>query len=159
MSVRGALDLNGHMVPLIVQRFARHSGGMPFLSGIVPRVPFIPAGDAALVSPNIRMAVHELIDVELKGLCGADVTGEEINVIDKIVRAGVDAVIGIPHILRRKLSDEVVIPEYVRICGFAADGELHGLAAERGGTYTLVARPCGLRPASGARGANSISRR
>jgi hypothetical protein len=64
---------------------ASHSRGMPLLSRVVPNVPFVPARDAAFVPPNIRFAVHKLIDVELKGLRGADVIAKKIHVIYKVV--------------------------------------------------------------------------
>lgn len=139
MSVRSSLDLNDQMVPLIVERLARHSRRMPLLPGIIPNVPFVAAGNAAFVSPNVGFAVDELIDIELKGLGSADVVAEEIYIVDKVVRPGVDAVIGIRYSLRRERPDQVVIPKYVGIIRFAADGELHGFAAERGRTYALTA--------------------
>ncbi len=126
------------MIPLIVQRVARYSRGIPFLSRIVPGVPFVPARNPAFVSPNVGLTVHKLINVELKRLCGTDVSGEEIYIVDKVMRTGVDAVIGVRNTLRRELPDKVVIPKYVRVCGFAADGELHGFAAERWRTHPLT---------------------
>jgi hypothetical protein len=41
--------------------------------------------------------------------------------------------------LRRELPDQMVIPKCVRIRCLAADIELHGLAAERGRRYALIA--------------------
>lgn len=138
MPIRGALDLNSQMIPLIVEWVTRHSGRVPLLSWIVPNVPLVPAGDAALVPPNIRLAVHELIDIELHGLRSADVIAKEIYVIHKIVRLGIDAVVGIRHPLRRELADQVVIPKCVGISCFPSYVELHGFAAERGRTYALI---------------------
>ncbi len=130
MTVRGALHLNGQMVPLIVARMARHSRGMPLLSRVVPNVPFIPASDAAFVAPNIRFAVNKLIDIELKCLRATDMITEKINVVDKVVRLGVAAAIAIRNPLRRELPDQVVIPKGVRKSCFAANIELHGFAAQ-----------------------------
>lgn len=138
MSVRSALNLNCQVVPLIVERMARHSGGMPLLSRVVPNVPLIAAGDAALVPPNIGLAVHKLIDIELQCLRGADVIAKKICIIDKVMRLGVDAVVSVRHSLRRELADQMIIPKRVGIGRMAADIELHGFPAERGRTYALI---------------------
>ena len=127
------------MIPLIVEWIASDPGGMPLLSWVVPNVPFTPAGDAALMPPNKGLAVHKLIDIELKGLCGTDVIAKEIYVIHKVVRLRVNAVVIIRDPLRREHPDQMVIPKYVRIRCLAADIELHGFAAERGRTYALIA--------------------
>src|SRR5215469_5413581 len=137
MTVRGALNPNGQVVPSIVQRVARHSGRTPLLSGVVPNIPFVPASDAALVSPNVRLAAYELIDIEFKGLRGADIISEEVYVVHKVMRTRVDAVIGIRHPLRRKLPDQMVVPKHVRVRCLSADGELRGFAAQRRRTYAL----------------------
>lgn len=139
MTVRSALNMDGQVVPSIVQRIARHSGRTPLLSGVVPNIPFVPASDPALVSPNIRLAAYELIDIEFNGLCGADVISEKIYVVDKVMRSGVDAIVGVRHPLRRKLPDQMVVPKHVRVRRLAADGELHGFAAQRRRTYALSA--------------------
>ena len=123
------MNLNGQVVPLIIEWMARHSGGMPLVSWVVPNVPLIAAGNAALVSPNIGLAVHELIDIELQGLRCADVIAKKIYVIDKVVRFGVDAVARVRHSLRRELADQVIIPKRVGIRRLAADIELHGFTA------------------------------
>lgn len=138
MPIRSALHLNGHVVPLIVERIAGHSGGIPFLTGVVPSVPFVPARNPALMSPDIGLAVDELIDVELKRLRGANVAGEKVYVVHKVVRVGVDAVVAVRPTLGREVPDQMVVPKYVGVCGFAPDRELHGFAAERGRTYALT---------------------
>ena len=139
MPVRGALNLNGQMIPLIVEWMASHSGGKPLLSRVVPNIPFVSAGDAAFVPPNIRFAVHKLIDIELERLRSADVIAEKIYVIHKVVRLGVDAIVAVRLPLRREVPDQVVIPKCVRERRLAADIEPHGFTAQRGRTYTLIA--------------------
>jgi hypothetical protein len=96
-AVRGALNLNCQMIPLVVEWITSHSGGMPLLSWVVPNVPFVPARDAAFVPPNIRFAVHKLIDIELNRLRRADVIAKKIYVIHKVVRLGVDAIAAVRH--------------------------------------------------------------
>src|SRR5579864_200498 len=139
MAIGSALHLNGQMIPLIVERIARHSGRMPFLPRIVPNVPLIAARNAAFVSPNVRFAVDKLIDIELQGLRRVDVIAKKIYVIDKVVRLGVNAVVAIRKALRRERPDQEIIPERVRVRRLASDAELHGFAAERWGTYALLA--------------------
>ena len=114
--------MNGQMIPLVVLWPAANPCRMPFLFWIVPNVPLISASDPALVSPNVRLAVQELIDIELQGLRGVQVFGEEINVVHKIVRIGINAIVTVRHSLRRELADQVVIPKYVGIFHLATNG-------------------------------------
>src|SRR6266404_2401610 len=118
---------------------ASHSGGTPLLTGVVPNVPFVSARDSAFVPPNIRFAIHKLIDIELKRLRGADVIAKKIYVIDKVVRLGVDAIVAVRHPSRREVPDQVIIPKCVRERCLATDIEPHGFAAQRGRTYPLMA--------------------
>lgn len=130
MTVRSALHLNGQMIPLVVLWPAANACRMPLLVRIIPNVPLIAACDPAFVSPDVRLTVQKLVDVELQGLRGVQVFGKEINVIHKIVRVGIDVIVAIPHPLGRELADQVIIPKYVRVLGLAANGELHSSAAE-----------------------------
>jgi hypothetical protein len=123
---------------LIVEWIASYSRGMPLLSGVVPNIPLVATRDSAFVTPNIGLAVHKLIDIELNRLRGANVIAKKINVVYKVVRLGVDAIVAIGQPSRRELPDQVVIPKYVGECRLAADIELHRFAAERGRTYALI---------------------
>ena len=69
------------------------------MSGVVPNIPFVAPRNAALVSPNIRVAVYELIDIEFQSLSGSNLIAKKINVINKVVRRRIDAVIAIRHSL------------------------------------------------------------
>ena len=147
------------MIPLIVQRMARHAGWTPRLRRVVPNIPFISACDAALVSPNVGLAVYELVDVELQGLKLIEMVAEEVNVVNKVAQVGVDAVVEVRHSLRRELPDQVVVPKHIGVLRLAADCEFHGFAAQGGRAYTLTAEPCGLWATGPAGGANPISGR
>ena len=93
MVIRSSLSLNDEMVPGVAQRFARNTGGMPLLSGIVPDIPLIPAGNSAFMSPNEGLPIHKLVNVELESLGCIDICGVEVNVISKIVNIRNDRVI------------------------------------------------------------------
>lgn len=119
---------------------------MPLLSRVVPNIPFVAPGNAALVSPNVRVAVHKLIDIEFQSLRGSKLIAKKINVIHKIVRRRIDAVTAIGYALRREWSDQVVVPQYIGVFDLSTDRELHGPATQRGRIHALTARPRRLRP-------------
>src|ERR1700733_12468154 len=98
------------MVPRVVHGITGNSGRMPFLTLIIPDVPFVPSGDTAFVPPDVRLAVNELIDVELERLRHAEIGYVEIHVVGKIVDIRNKGVIGIGKTLRGKITDQVIVP-------------------------------------------------
>ncbi len=118
------------MIPLVVLWPAANSGRVPCLFRIIPNVPLVAASDAALVPPDVRLAIQKLVDIELQGLRGSQVLRKKVNIIDKVVGVGVDAVAWIPHSLRRELADQVVVPKYIRVFRLPANGQFHGFTGE-----------------------------
>src|SRR5215813_9325688 len=94
---------------------------MPFLSDVVPDVPLIAASDTAFMSPDVRIPVDELVDVELESLRLADVLGIEVDVVGEVVQAGNQGFVCVGKPLRRKIANEVIVPEGVRINGGSAN--------------------------------------
>jgi len=65
------LYLNDHVIPGIALRRARNTRGNPPFVHVVIDVPFVAAGDAALVTPYeplAELAPHELVDVKFERL-------------------------------------------------------------------------------------------
>src|SRR5712691_7351259 len=103
------------MVPGIVHRIAGHTCRNPFLTWIVPDVPLVSSNNPAFVAPNERLAIDELIDIELQRLGGADIGSKKIDVIGKVVDVGNNCVTSIGKTLRGKITDQVIVPERVGV--------------------------------------------
>ncbi len=125
------------MVPGIVVRVAGNSGRNPVLIEVVPDIPFVAAGDAALMSPDEAEIVEELIDIKLHRLGKVQVGAVEINVISEVVVSGNESLIGIGHALRRECADQMVVEKSIRIDGGAAKIVLRRRAAHRRGIDSL----------------------
>src|SRR5579884_1032491 len=65
VTVRGALHVQGQMIPRVAHRVAGHTAGDPMPTGVAPSIPFMPAINAALMAPNVRLSVDELVDIKL----------------------------------------------------------------------------------------------
>src|SRR5579863_263290 len=91
--VRGALDLEYKVVPGICQRIAGDARRVPGLAGIVPDVPFVAAGDAAFMSPNVGVAAHELVYIELQSLRDAEIFHVKIDIVGEVVEVGDDRLV------------------------------------------------------------------
>ena len=63
--IRGAFDLDGEVVPLVVDGIAGNTSRNPFSAGVIPDIPFVARRDAALVAEDETHAIEKLIDVEL----------------------------------------------------------------------------------------------
>ena len=66
--VRGPLYLNDHVIPGVVRWIAGDPGAHPPVVHVVPDIPFMSAGDAALVAKNESFSVEILADVKLQNL-------------------------------------------------------------------------------------------
>src|SRR5689334_20970847 len=85
--VRGALHLDGQMIPGVVYRVAGDAAADPLVVSVVPDIPLMAAGDAALVSPNEAPRLKECADVKFQNLGQRQVTGKEVNVVDEVLEA------------------------------------------------------------------------
>src|ERR1700688_3020034 len=65
---RSPLHDEGEVVPRATDWVAGYSGRNPLMIDVVVDVPLMPAGDPALVAPNVVFSASELIDVELQCL-------------------------------------------------------------------------------------------
>ena len=138
MTVRGALHLDRQMVPSVALRVARNTARNPLLLPVVPRVPLMTTGYAALMAPNVRLPAHELIDVELERLRIIGIVDPEVDVVGKVVEGRNQRFAEIWKTLRRKVSDQVIVPKDVRplrgaaaVCGFCRNS-IHGGRANIG---------------------------
>jgi hypothetical protein len=53
---------------------------------IVPSVPLVAAVNSALMTPDVGLAVHKLVYVELQGLRVTGISNPEIHVIGEVVQ-------------------------------------------------------------------------
>src|SRR5579862_2798528 len=86
--VRSSLHLDCEMVPRIVVRMAGYAGRSPVRRLVIPYVPFIPARDPTLMTPNEPHAAEELVHVKLQRLRKPQVASEEVDVIGEIMKRG-----------------------------------------------------------------------
>src|SRR5215472_2012762 len=121
MVVGSSLHLDDEMVPRIADRIARYPGGVPLLPRVIPDVPFMTAGDPALMAPDERLAADELIDIELEGLRDTQIGTIEINLVGEVVDIRNDRAIRIRQPLRRKVSNQVIVPEHIGIDSLSAN--------------------------------------
>src|SRR5438105_13049074 len=128
MAIRSALRLDGEMVPCLIVGIAGNARGMPLLPLVVPDIPLMPPGNSALMPPDIRLTIHELVDVKLQRLRGGNVVTVEVHVVNEVVRGRSNFVIAVPLALRREVADQVVIPQSVGELRLAADAELRGIS-------------------------------
>src|SRR6266481_3243003 len=128
MVVRRTLHLDDEMVPRIVHRIAGHTRRNPFLTWIVPDVPFVSSHNPAFMSPDERLAIDELIDIELQRLGGTDIGRIERNVVSKVVHVGNNRAIGIGKTLRGKITDQVIVPERVGVESLSANVHTRGVS-------------------------------
>src|SRR5579872_2218232 len=103
------------MVPGVVERVARYSRWNPSLVQVVPNVPLISSGDPAFVSPDVPQVVEELVDIELHRLRQPQVASPKINIVSEVVQCRNQRVILVRQTLRRKIADEVIVPQSVAI--------------------------------------------
>ena len=99
------------MVPGIVLWVAGSTSRHPFPIHIVIYIPFVSAGNSALVSPNESLPLGELIDIKLKRLGIGNILGIEINVIDEVVGIVGQRIAVIRKPLRGERSHKVIVPE------------------------------------------------
>ena len=130
---RRACHLNDEMVPGVVQWIARYSRCDPFAAGIAVDVPLVPSGDAAFMSPDKRLSAGELVDIELQRLGCRNILGVEVNLVNKVMKLRHQGVICVRQALRRKISNEVVVPKNVGVSTRAADVVSSRAAADRWG--------------------------
>src|SRR4029077_3391125 len=133
------------MVPRVVYRIAGNAGREPFLPLIVPNIPFVPARNAAFMSPDKGLAVDKLVDVELQRLRNAYVGCIEVDVVREIANVWYDRTTGIGETLRREISDQVLVPEHIGIDGLAAHIHARRTRAQRWRRHTFGHRPRLLR--------------
>jgi len=93
------------MIPGVTLRIAGYSAGHPMFALIAPGVPLVAAGNSALMSPNVGLPAHELVDVELHGLRHAGISYPEVNVIGEIMQARNDGLIGVLDPLGRHAAN------------------------------------------------------
>ena len=108
--VRCSLDLDHKVVPGLAHRFAGDAGGRPLLIDVVPDIPLMAASDPAFVSPDEPLPVEELVEIELQGLGQLQVGSVEVHVVGKVVEGRNQGVICVRQTLRRKVSDQVIVP-------------------------------------------------
>ncbi len=54
---------------------------------VIPNIPFVAAGDATLMTPDERLSIDELVDVEFQRLRSGQIVSVEIYVIDEMAQA------------------------------------------------------------------------
>src|SRR5579864_7307955 len=101
------------MVPGIAFGIARNSAGNPVLSSIAPSVPFVATINPAFVPPDVGFSVHKLVNVKLQRLRITGISNPEINVIGKVMEGGSQCLAEVRKSLRREVTDQVIIPQYV----------------------------------------------
>src|ERR1700677_4054185 len=76
--VGSSLHLNGEMIPRVAFRIARDSSRYPVSALVIPNVPFVAAGDAALMAEDESHIAEKLVDIELQRLRRSQVISKEI---------------------------------------------------------------------------------
>jgi hypothetical protein len=127
------------MVPGTIVGIASDTCGMPLLPGVVPDIPVMASPQSALMSPNIGLSVHKLIDVKLQRLRRGNIVAVEIRVINEIVNSrqlrDSDSLS-----LRGKVANQVVVPQPVRELRFAANAKPSCISTPRRRTHSLLTR-------------------
>ena len=129
MTVRSPLHLQSQMIPGLIIGIASDARRMPFLPLVVPDIPLISARYAALMAPDVRLAIYKLVDIELHGLRGRNVVAVKIDIVDEVMSIGIDGSTGIRQSLRGEIADQMVVPKAIRELGFPSYAELGGIAA------------------------------
>src|SRR5579859_2227899 len=120
-----SVKLPGQMVPLISRgRRAGDAGVDPAMPGSVPNVPRVRAFDVALRAEDKFIHAVGLVDVELQRLGHARVGEVKVHVILEVSYAVVAA--------------QLLPPQGIGVRRAAADGELHGSAAQGRRIYALL---------------------
>src|SRR6266496_1816779 len=101
------------MIPGVALGIAWYSAGHPMLLLIIPCIPFVAAGDAALMTPNIRLAADELVDIELHRLRDAGISHPEVNVIGEVMQVRNDGLVGVFQSLRGHAANQMHVPERI----------------------------------------------
>ena len=101
------------------------------LVDVVPDVPLVSTCNPALVTPDKPFGSNELVDVEFQCLRQGNVLCKEVYFVHKIVQFGNEGVVAVRHSLRRKISDDVIVPKYVAKVDRATDVMPGGTATER----------------------------
>ncbi len=85
-SVRSALSSHSHVVPTVGDRVAGDASRNPVSIHVVPDVPFVAPGYAALRAPGDANRMHEPVNIELHRLRIRSVGHVEIGVIGELVQ-------------------------------------------------------------------------
>src|SRR5215813_9810093 len=101
----GALNLKGQMVPGIADWVARDASWDPVFLLIIPSVPLISPKNPAFMTPYIRLAADELVDIKLKRLRVVNISYPEVNVVGEVVQVGDDGLICVFKALRGHAAD------------------------------------------------------
>ena len=118
-----AMHLQGYMVPRVALGMARNARRYPMRVLAIPDSPLIAGGDAALVAEDQAHPVKELVDVEFQGFRESQIVPVEIHVVSEIVQAAGHRAIAVGHPLRGQRTDEVVVPQRVRVGRGSSDVE------------------------------------
>ena len=116
----GSLHLNNDVIPRVVIWIAGDVSGNPCLVLIVPDVPFVTPSDATFMSPDVGFPIHELVNVKLQRLSGCNVGRVKIDIVSKIMKSRDNRMILVRQALRRKIPNEMVIPQNIGESRFAA---------------------------------------
>src|SRR5581483_5242196 len=104
---------------------------MPCLFLVIPDIPLMSTSNPAFMAPDKRLSFHKLVNVELQSLRSGDIISEEVNVVDKVMQTRGKRMTLVWEALRRKVTDQVIIPKNIREPGLAADVVLCRASADR----------------------------
>jgi hypothetical protein len=91
--IGGALPVDRHMIPRVVIRIAGNPGCHPVLIDVVPDIPFVAAGDSALLSPDKTQAVEKLIEIKFQRLRAIKLAAKKVDIVGEVVKGRNDGVV------------------------------------------------------------------
>src|ERR1700686_1765103 len=108
---------------------------------VVPNIPHLRTFNPALGPPSESHAVKKLVDIKLQSLRHIEGAEVEIHVVGEVVKGRYEGMARVGKPLRRKVADQVVVPEDIRIRLGSADVELRRVARNGNRFVELIHSP------------------
>src|SRR5215469_7819195 len=96
------------MVPGVVDRIAGRARGNPSPVRVVPYIPLVSPGDAALLAPDQFETVEIHADIKFQHLGSRNIRREEVRIVSEVVYCRQQGMIAVGHSLCGTLSNDRV---------------------------------------------------
>src|SRR5260221_6422630 len=113
------------MIPVVTLGMTYNRGINPAIVRVVPDGPDMTDRNPAFRPENITSSTRKMVDIELDRLGGFQVGAKKVHVVYEVVQAGNNGLVYIRETLSRKVSNQLVVAQCIRVRSGAADALTH----------------------------------